>query len=282
MANSFALSPKWERAENRGLGEAKPLIFRVRGKSMHTPLLRLAAAQTVPVAGDVAANLAAHLRLIERAASAGADLILFPELSLSGYEPDAVTRCAMMPGDEAVERLSAKATETGMTILAGTPVVSLAGKPCIGMAVFVPGGLSVYRKYFLHPGEERFASPGPSHPFLGEIKGEKFACAICADTSHPEHAKAAAKAGAALYVVGACWSAKGYGPSAAQLQSYAARHDMAVLLANFGGPSGGYDCAGISAFWAPGGKLIVAAPNRGECLIVASRFDAGWSGEVVA
>lgn len=43
-------------------------------------------AQAVPAPGDVAANLAQHLRLARVAADAGAGVLVFPELSLTGYE----------------------------------------------------------------------------------------------------------------------------------------------------------------------------------------------------
>jgi predicted amidohydrolase len=49
--------------------------------------MRIGAAQLRPVAGDVASNLAKHLELIDVAAALGADLVYFPELSLTGYEP---------------------------------------------------------------------------------------------------------------------------------------------------------------------------------------------------
>ncbi|MBV8194949.1 MAG: carbon-nitrogen hydrolase, partial [Candidatus Dormibacteraeota bacterium] len=44
-----------------------------------------ALAQTAPRLGDVAANLARHLEVIAEARLAGADLVVFPELSLTGY-----------------------------------------------------------------------------------------------------------------------------------------------------------------------------------------------------
>jgi predicted amidohydrolase len=48
--------------------------------------LTLALAQLYPRLGDVAANLDTHLDYIRRAAEAGAQLVLFPELSLTGYQ----------------------------------------------------------------------------------------------------------------------------------------------------------------------------------------------------
>ena len=51
-----------------------------------TVLRAISAAQTCPVKGDVNANLDEHLRLIDLAASEGAQVVVFPELSLTGYE----------------------------------------------------------------------------------------------------------------------------------------------------------------------------------------------------
>ena len=45
----------------------------------------IALAQIRPVLGDVSRNLAQHLEVIARAAEQGAHLVVFPELSLTGY-----------------------------------------------------------------------------------------------------------------------------------------------------------------------------------------------------
>ena len=42
-------------------------------------------AQIAPALGDVAANLRLHLDTAARAAAQGVDLLIFPELSLTGY-----------------------------------------------------------------------------------------------------------------------------------------------------------------------------------------------------
>ena len=49
--------------------------------------MKLCIAQTTAAPGDVAINIANHCRWIERAIEHHADLIIFPELSLTGYEP---------------------------------------------------------------------------------------------------------------------------------------------------------------------------------------------------
>jgi len=49
--------------------------------------MKIGLAQIRPVKGNIDANLEAHRRFITKASLYGSDLIVFPELSLTGYEP---------------------------------------------------------------------------------------------------------------------------------------------------------------------------------------------------
>jgi hypothetical protein len=51
-------------------------------------VIRLALAQINPTVGDLAGNAALVLRDARRAADAGADLAVFPEMALTGYPPE--------------------------------------------------------------------------------------------------------------------------------------------------------------------------------------------------
>ena len=68
----------------------------------------VALAQLAPRLGDVAANLDRHLELVDEAAAGGAALIVFPELSLTGYFlKDLVPEVALREQSETVDRLAA-------------------------------------------------------------------------------------------------------------------------------------------------------------------------------
>lgn len=54
--------------------------------------LTLAAAQTISIPGDVPANIQRHLAFMQAAAQQGVQLLVFPELSLTGYEPSLAAR----------------------------------------------------------------------------------------------------------------------------------------------------------------------------------------------
>jgi predicted amidohydrolase len=242
--------------------------------------LRIAAAQSASVAGDLAANLATHARLIAAARDAGVQLLVFPELSLCGYELPLLRAGALSPGDARLGPLRAAAA--GMTVIVGAPLHDAgAERPCIASFTLLPdGGTRVYRKQYLHAGEHAYAQPGAIGAQAHALHGLRYVEAICADTTHAAHAQAAADAGAALYVAGVLISQGGYAADAALMQGHARCHRMGVLMANHGAPSGGYATAGQSAFWGPDGELVAQAPGPGEYLVIAEQRD-GWRGEVL-
>lgn len=241
--------------------------------------IRIAAAQSASIAGDVAANVAIHCRFITAAAAAGADLLLFPELSLSGYELPLLGVCTVHPDDAALLPIVDLVARTQMTVIVGAPVASDSGRPHIGAITFQPDGTtSVYRKQYLHPGEEVFANPGEIGARRHPLGDEAYSLAICADTAHEQHASAASASGASLYLAGVLLSESGYAADASNLQRNAARYGLAVLMANHGGPSGGYVSAGRSAFWSPDGKLVIVAPGIGSYLVIGNGRGHDWSG----
>ncbi|EJE52194.1 putative amidohydrolase [Acidovorax sp. CF316] len=247
-------------------------------------MLCIAAAQSISVPGDVQANVQSHLSMVLAAARHGVQLLVFPELSLTGYEPTLAAGLVLGADDAVLAPLREAARSTGMALVVGVPVAPLAAgdKPAIGAWVFgADGAAALYRKRYLHPGEEQFASAGVEDVHVRLLAGQPTALAVCADTTHPEHARAALDAGAFLYACGSVISEGGYAKDSVQLKGYAADLGMSVLMANHGAPTGGYACAGRSAFWAPGGAQVVAAPGVGACLVIASREDGAWQGRVV-
>src|SRR5205823_3134112 len=90
-------------------------IHRQDSRMSRVPLL-LAVAQPECVSFDVAANALAHAALVRRA---GARVVVFPELSLTGYELDAPPLAA---DDARLAPLVEACAETGSVALAGAPV----------------------------------------------------------------------------------------------------------------------------------------------------------------
>jgi predicted amidohydrolase len=246
--------------------------------------IRIAGAQSISIAGNIAANVQMHLKFIAAARQAQVSLLVFPELSLCGYELPLLQECLLHADDSRLTALRDMASEAKMTVVVGAPVANDSDiAPAIGAITFFPDRThSVYRKQHLHPSEEIFASKGNAVSRNERLFDTSYSLVICADTAHETHAENAAQSGAALYLAGVLVSEAGYAADSAKMQHYATSLDLGVLMANHGGPSGGYVSAGKSAFWAPGGKLVVHTPGTGNMLVVAERNKGGWHGELVA
>jgi predicted amidohydrolase len=244
--------------------------------------LTIAAAQSLSLAGDLSGNIARHGRFIEAAAEQGVELLIFPELSLTGYEGQDAAALAIDPQDAVLQPLRDLAREHRVTAVVGMPIRSEGSAlALIGALVLgADGSLGIYSKQHLHAGEELvFASGSGGRTLI--IGEEVVALAVCADFSHSSHALAAASQGAGLYAAGVLISEKGYAVDTAILQGYARQHSMAVLMANHGGLTGGWQSAGRSCIWSEDGSLIVAAPGTGDLLVVAQRNEVVWQGRVV-
>lgn len=242
----------------------------------------LAAAQTIAIAGDIPANLQRHLAFMHVAAEHGVQVLVFPELSLTGYEPSLAAGLAIAPDDAVLAPLHEMALALRLTAVVGMPIrlAPEAGVSIGALVLGADGSLAVYTKQHLHPGEEVAFVPGQGGAVL-ELGGERIALAVCADFSHASHPLAAAEARANVYAAGVLISEGGYATDSALLQGYAAEHGLLVLMANHGGPSGGYVCAGRSAIWADDGRLLAAVPSVGDALVIARRESGQWSGQVV-
>jgi predicted amidohydrolase len=242
--------------------------------------LTIAAAQALSVRGDVIADLEEHLKLAGIAAEKGAEIVVYPELSLTGYELDLAEELAFVEDDSRLEPLEQAAAEHQAILVAGAPA-RLASGLHIGAFLLYPDGRSeVYTKHHLYGGEHGYFQPAGRDPMV-ELRGEKLAFAICADTSHARHAQVAADRGASIYMAGVCFSKEGFEKSAGQMRDYARQHGMVTVLANSGGPATGFESAGNSSIWSERGGLLARLEGTGSGLAIATRGASGWQGEEI-
>ena len=96
---------------------------------MHDSSLCVAAIQSASIPGDVSANVARHVHLVEIAAQQGADVIVFPELSLTGYEPTRAAENAVLAFDSVLTPLQTAADRCDVLINVGVPLRSQEAKP---------------------------------------------------------------------------------------------------------------------------------------------------------
>jgi len=229
--------------------------------------MKIAVAQAKPVTGDIQRNIDLHKILIELAISHGADTIIFPELSLTGYEPTLASALAITPDDSRLNELSQASVTGKITIGAGIPTRHPEGV-CISMVLFQPDkSRQLYSKRYLHADEEPFFIPGPDNAgLIGE--GGKIALAICYEISVPLHAEEAFANGAEFYAASVVKSARNIGVALERLSRIARDHSMTVLMANSIGRADGEMCAGKSAVWNNKGLLLDQLDDSSEGLLI--------------
>ncbi|WP_114417944.1 NAD+ synthase [Marinospirillum perlucidum] len=166
--------------------------------------LRIYSAQINPRVGDFAGNCQQLLAAVEAAREAGADLLLTPELVLSGYPPeDLLLRPALQ--QRVQEQLAVLAAQvTDMTLVVGYPVVR-DGQLYNAAGVLQEGRWThEYHKQCLPNDqvfdEKRYFTPGEESLVI-KVQGIQLGIMICEDLWHPQPAERAQAAGAEALLV---------------------------------------------------------------------------------
>lgn len=229
--------------------------------------MRIGVAQTRPVKGDIRRNVEGHKGFVDLAVSAGTDALFFPELSVTGYEPELAGELAIDPDDARLDDFQRLADAGRITVGVGAPTRDGPGVR-ISTLLFGPHeARRTYSKRYLHPDEEPFFVRGGE--FAGLLGGTpNVALAICYELSVPEHAHDAVAGGAEVYVASVAKTAGQVEAAIERLSEIARGYSMTVLMANCVGPSGGGECGGRSSVWNRDGSLVGQLDGSGEGLLV--------------
>ena len=237
--------------------------------------------------GALGDNLAATRDLYLAATRRGADIVLFPEMSLTGYvvperHPEAILT---LEGPE-VEALVALTRDREAALVAGIieardGAASPADKPYITQIVVAHGALlGSYRKVSIEDEELAWFWPGRDYPLFMH-HGLTFGVAICADVGHREVFAAYARQGAQAVLVAAAPGL--YGDQATRNWrsghawwrgecikgpgSYAAEFGLPIAIATQAGRTRDEDFPGGGYLFGPDGRLLAETPDWRESVL---------------
>ncbi len=229
--------------------------------------MKICIAQTSPIKGDIQKNIENHKSLIELSIENKADVIVFPELSLTGYEPELAKELATTKADKRFDDFQKISNSNEIIIAVGLPIKNNIGI-CIGIVIFQPHKpRETYSKKHLHPGEEKYFISGENLAPI-EVKNNTIGFAICYETSVSEHSENAFKKGSNIYIASVLNSVSGVDKDIRRISDIAKKFRMTSFMANFAGKSGGYDCAGKSSVWNNKGELIAQLDNSNEGIAI--------------
>lgn len=231
--------------------------------------MKLCVAQTKPIRGDIPANISQHIQLVKQAIEVEANVILFPELSLTGYEPELAAELVMELTDYRLQPFQELSDTHRLVIGVGLPTNGHGGI-LISLLLFIPHQpRQIYAKQYLHADEEPFFIPG-TKPVLLTWKEKTIALAICYEVFVAEHASTAKQNSADIYMASVAKSANGIERANKRLAQIASDFGMMVLMANSVGYQDNFLSAGCSAAWNRDGELIEQLADEEDKLLVVT------------
>jgi NAD+ synthase (glutamine-hydrolysing) len=236
-------------------------------------VMRIALAQVNPTVGDLAGNARLVVQWIDRARRAGADLVAFPELVLTGYPPEDLVLKPSFVRDN-MEQLEAVArAATDISVVVG--FVDQDGD-IFNAAAFLQDGeiKAVFHKVFLPNygvfDEKRYFEPGHRAPIL-ELDGVRIGLSVCEDCWFPAGPMAWEAHHGAQLLININGSPYHYGkraPREAMVGGRAVDYGAFVAWVNTVGGQDELVFDGNSVVFDPRGRLLAHAASFVEELLV--------------
>ncbi len=237
-----------------------------------TRSVTLSLVQMEPKLGDLEANLRKVVDFTEEAARQGSELVIFPELILTGYHQellgDRLMQLALTPQDEPILRLAECAARTKTYLVAG--FIQKGRSPGVAynsIVVCGPDGsvLDIYAKSHLFAGEALHFRAGnriePVRTPLGAIGPM-----ICMDIGFPEVARILCLQGAEILIAPSAWIEEDRDIWPLLLQSRALDNIVYVAGVNRVGSEGNLHFIGQSMLVDPRGHVLAALKGSEDSL----------------
>ena len=189
-----------------------------------------------------------------------ADLIVFPELYLSGYVLDGIEDLAVRPDGPELQNVADVARESSTALIFGAPEHVESGVANSAFCVGERGKVSaVYRKVQLFGGDESDAFVAGDELLVVELCGVKIGLMICFDVEFPEVARALARGGAELLLTISANMEPFGNDHAVFCSARALENGLPHFYVNQVGPVGNLNFVGGSTAVSPDGETYAQA-----------------------
>lgn len=228
--------------------------------------MKICVAQTKPIKGNISANIEAHIKLIELALTLNTDAIFFPELSLTGYEPELAKKLAIKQNDTCLAIFQELSDKNNIIIGLGLPTAK-ESIIRISMIIFEPNKpRQTYSKQQLHSDEFPYFDKDDEQ-LLIKCNDKNIAPAICYESLQPEHCQNALKLGANIYLASVAKPENGLEKAFNYYSAIAKQYTMPVLMANCVGFCDNFLSVGQSAVWTKEGRLVGQLDDKTEGIL---------------
>ena len=229
--------------------------------------MKICIAQTKSEKGNIQRNIENHLEFIERAIKLKADLIIFPELSITNYEPDLAKKLAIDIESNIFHPFQEISNTDEITIGIGMPTKATDGIN-ISMLIFEPNKeRTTYSKQMLHSDELPFFVCGKKQTFL-IINGMKIAIGICYETLQRKHFLNAKNQNIDIYIASVAKPEGGIEKAYNHFPKIATEFNTPILMSNCVGHCDNFISLGQSAVWNKNGELTAQLDANNQGLLI--------------
>lgn len=229
--------------------------------------MKICIAQTKPIKGNVSANIEAHIKFIELALILNTDAIFFPELSLTGYEPELAKKLATNHDDIRLDIFQETSDKNNIVIGLGLPTATESNIR-ISMIIFEPNKpRQTYSKQQLHSDEFPYFENGDGQVII-KTNDKNIAPAICYESLQQTHSKNAFKLVADVYLASVAKPANGVVKAFDHYPKIAKQYAMPVLMSNCVGLCENFLSVGNSSVWTKKGKLVGQLDDKTEGILM--------------
>jgi predicted amidohydrolase len=229
--------------------------------------MRICLAQIQSEKGNILKNIQNHQIFVERAIELNSDLIVFPELSITNYEPELANELASDIKDSIFNPFQDLSDRNKIIIGIGMPTKATDGIN-ISMLIFQPNKeRTVYSKYLLHSDELPYFIPSNKQPFL-KLKGKNIALGICYETLQREHFIKAKENKADVYIASVSKPDRGTDKAYVHFPAIAKEFEIPILMCNSIGYSDNFIANGLSSVWNKKGELIGHLDKENQGLLI--------------
>jgi len=229
--------------------------------------MRICVAQSKSVKGNIKINIKKHLRLIKHAIFEKADIIVFPELSLTNYEPQIAKDFVFNQSDSMLSEFQKISDADNILIGVGLPTQSSRGIH-ISMIIVQPNQPHLtYSKQILHSDEYPYFVNGEIQIIL-EVQNCKIGPAICYESLQEEHFKNTLELGVDIYIASTKMSKNGTERALSHYSKMAKKYKIPVLMSNSIGLCDNFESVGQSSVWDEQGNLIGQLDSKNEGILI--------------
>lgn len=241
--------------------------------------IRIALLHFAPRYDDVSHNLAQLERLFFQAVELHADLILTPELAVSGYEFYKIlgSEWIKTDGPAILAKFTQLARENHVALVLGSPSYAAESGKYYNAAIFIDEHgqvIGTHHKRLVLPGAEAWSSPGTElKPVVW--RGHQIGLLICAD-AYPAHLAAElTRQGAEVLFSLAAWAPGLHGPEG-EWEQRSQETGLPILVCNRTGQGALVNFEGSSSVIAAEGRRLAEYSDKKPAILTMDFNPENW------